>query len=47
MIGAPAALCNAVADALGVDIEEQYLGPAQVRRLVERHVQPGDRPQIG
>jgi carbon-monoxide dehydrogenase large subunit len=47
MIGAPAALCNAVADALGIDIEEQYLGPEQVRRLIERHVPPVDPPQIG
>jgi carbon-monoxide dehydrogenase large subunit len=37
MIGAPAALCNAVSDALspfGVDVEEQYLSPENVLRLI-------------
>jgi carbon-monoxide dehydrogenase large subunit len=41
MIGAPAALCNAVSDALapfGVEVEEQYLAPENVRRLVSRAV---------
>ena len=38
MIGAPAALCNAVADALaplGIEIEAQHLSPAAVRSLIE------------
>jgi aerobic carbon-monoxide dehydrogenase large subunit len=37
MIGAPAALCNAVSDALtpfGVEVEEQFLSPENVLRLI-------------
>jgi carbon-monoxide dehydrogenase large subunit len=43
MIGAPAALCNAVADALaplGIEIEEQHLSPARVRALIESATTP-------
>ena len=39
MIGAPAALCNAVSDALapfGVEVEEQYLSPENVLRMIGR-----------
>jgi carbon-monoxide dehydrogenase large subunit len=39
MIGAPAALCNAVSDALapfGVEVEEQYLSPEKVRAMIAR-----------
>jgi carbon-monoxide dehydrogenase large subunit len=38
MLGAPAALCNAVSDALapfGIEVLEQHLSPASVRALVE------------
>ena len=37
MIGAPAAVCNAVADAvasLGVEIDDQHLSPQHVRSLI-------------
>ncbi len=37
MIGAPAALCNAVSDALahlGVEVDEQHLSPARVRAML-------------
>ena len=37
MIGAPAAICNAVSDALaplGVEVEEQHLSPEYVRSLI-------------
>jgi carbon-monoxide dehydrogenase large subunit len=37
MIGAPAALCNAVSDALahlGVEVDEQHLSPARVREML-------------
>ena len=33
MIGAPAALTNAVSDALGVQVTEQYLPPARILEL--------------
>jgi len=33
MIGAPAALTNAVADALGVEVLEQYLPPYRLLEL--------------
>ncbi len=33
MIGAPAVLCNAVSDALGVQITEQYLPPTRILEL--------------
>jgi carbon-monoxide dehydrogenase large subunit len=39
MIGAPAALCNAVSDALtpfGVEVEEQFLSPENVLRMIGR-----------
>jgi hypothetical protein len=37
MIGAPAAICNAVSDALaplGIEVEQQHLSPEYVRSLV-------------
>lgn len=33
MIGAPAVLCNAVSDALGVQVTEQYLPPSRILEL--------------
>lgn len=43
MIGAPAALCNAVSDALahlGVEVVEQHLSPAHVRTLLSAAARP-------